>query len=108
FAGASGSGSARWKYGMYLPAGWSQLIFPSSASMPMASVVNDLVQLAIGNRVSPVTADTLFPIASCTKSFTTLAMGMLADEGKMSWDHPAGKYIPYFHLADPLPDAPAN
>jgi len=57
---------------------------------------------------APVTADTVFPIASCTKSFTTLAMGMLADEGKMSWDDPVGKHIPYFHLADPLADAQVN
>src|SRR2546423_1032700 len=31
---------------------------------------------AIGTS-DPVTPDTVFPIASCTKSFTTLAMGML-------------------------------
>src|SRR5260370_42255519 len=36
----------------------------------------------------PVTPDTVFPIASCTKSFTTLAMGMLADEDKLGWDDP--------------------
>ncbi len=52
----------------------------------------------------PVTADTLFPIASCTKSFTTTAMAILVDEGKMSWDDSPRKYVPYFHLSDPLAD----
>lgn len=53
---------------------------------------------------APVTPDTLFPIASCTKSFTTTAMAMLVDEGKMDWDDPPRKYVPYFHLSDPLVD----
>src|SRR6476646_9460454 len=51
-----------------------------------------------------VTPDTLFPIASCTKSFTTTAMALLVDEGKMSWDDPPRKYVPYFRLSDPLAD----
>lgn len=53
----------------------------------------------------PVTPDTLFPIASCTKGFTTTAMAMLVDEGKMAWDDPVRKHVPYFRLADPLADA---
>src|ERR1043166_4570700 len=52
-----------------------------------------------------VTADTVFPIASCTKSFTTLAMGMLADDGKLDWDDPVKKHVSYFRLSDPLADA---
>jgi CubicO group peptidase (beta-lactamase class C family) len=51
-----------------------------------------------------VTPDTLFPIASCTKSFTTAGMALLVDEGKMKWDDPPRKYVPYFHLSDPLVD----
>jgi CubicO group peptidase (beta-lactamase class C family) len=51
-----------------------------------------------------VTPDTLFPIASCTKSFTTTAMALLVDEGKMKWDDPPSQYVPYFHLSDPLVD----
>jgi CubicO group peptidase (beta-lactamase class C family) len=51
-----------------------------------------------------VTPKTLFPIASCSKSFTTTAMALLVDEGKMSWDDPPRKYVPYFHLSDPLVD----
>jgi CubicO group peptidase (beta-lactamase class C family) len=62
-----------------------------------------------GTRVAgtdgPVTADTVFPIASCTKSFTTLAMAMLVDDDRLGWDDPVRKHLPYFHLADPLADA---
>ena len=53
----------------------------------------------------PVTDDTVFPIASCTKSFTTLAMGMLVDDGKLDWDDPVKKHVPYFRLSDPCADA---
>jgi CubicO group peptidase (beta-lactamase class C family) len=53
----------------------------------------------------PVTPDTVFPIASCTKAFTTIGMAMLVDEGKMAWDDPVRKHLDYFHLADPLADA---
>jgi CubicO group peptidase (beta-lactamase class C family) len=52
-----------------------------------------------------VTPDTVFPIASCSKAFTTTAMAMLVDEGKMDWDDPVRKHLAYFHLADPLVDA---
>jgi CubicO group peptidase (beta-lactamase class C family) len=51
-----------------------------------------------------ITPDTLFPLASCTKAFTTTAMAMLVDEGKMDWDDPVRKHLPYFHLDDPLAD----
>jgi CubicO group peptidase (beta-lactamase class C family) len=52
-----------------------------------------------------VTPDTLFPIASCTKAFTTAAMAALVDDGKMGWDDPVRKHVPFFRLADPLADA---
>ncbi|HZP80114.1 MAG TPA: serine hydrolase [Chthonomonadaceae bacterium] len=53
----------------------------------------------------PVTPDTLFAIASTTKAFTTTAIAMLADEGKMQWDDPVRKHLPFFRLSDPLADA---
>src|SRR5437763_1959980 len=56
----------------------------------------------------PVTPDTIFPLASCTKAFTTTAMAMLVDEGKMAWDDPVRKHVPFFHLADPTADANAT
>jgi CubicO group peptidase (beta-lactamase class C family) len=42
----------------------------------------------------PVTSRTLFPIASNTKLFTAVAMGMLVEEGKMAWDEPVSDHVP--------------
>jgi CubicO group peptidase (beta-lactamase class C family) len=47
---------------------------------------------------TPVSADTLFPIGSATKAFTTLLLGQLADDGKLDWDHPVRDYLPDFKL----------
>jgi len=52
-----------------------------------------------------IDADTIFPLASCTKSFTTTAMAMLVDKGKMKWDDPVRKHVDFFHLSDPSADA---
>ncbi|MCI0376466.1 MAG: serine hydrolase [Gemmataceae bacterium] len=57
------------------------------------------------DKAGPVTPDTVFPIGSCTKSFTCLAVAQLAEQGKLSWDDPVRKYVPYFRLADPFADA---
>jgi CubicO group peptidase (beta-lactamase class C family) len=46
----------------------------------------------------PVTPETLFAIGSSTKAFTASLIGMLVDEGKMSWDDPVTKFLPYFEL----------
>jgi CubicO group peptidase (beta-lactamase class C family) len=51
-----------------------------------------------------VTPDTLFPIASCTKAFTTTALAMLVSKGKMLWDDPVRNYLEYFRLFDPSAD----
>ncbi|MBW6492750.1 MAG: serine hydrolase [Lentimicrobium sp.] len=48
-----------------------------------------------------VDENTLFAVASNTKSFTTTALGMLVDEGKLNWDDPVNKYLPWFKLYDP-------
>ncbi len=42
----------------------------------------------------PVTPDSLFRIASMTKSFTALSILKLRDEGKLSLDAPAETYVP--------------
>ena len=52
----------------------------------------------------PVTPDTLFDIGSCTKAFTSAAIAMLVDDGKMQWDGKVNEYLPFFHLHDPLAD----
>jgi len=53
----------------------------------------------------PVTPDTRFAICSATKAFTATALGILVDEGKLNWDDPVRKHLPYFKLSDPLADA---
>jgi CubicO group peptidase (beta-lactamase class C family) len=52
----------------------------------------------------PVTPDTVFPLASCTKGFTTAVMAMLVDDGRLRWDDPVRKHLDWFHLGDPLAD----
>src|SRR5262245_26939236 len=52
----------------------------------------------------PVTPDTIFAIGSLTKAFTAAALGLLVDEGKVAWDDPVRKHLPWFRLADPLAD----
>ena len=48
-----------------------------------------------------VDADTLFGIGSNTKAFTTAALAMLVDEGKLGWDDRVIDHLPDFRLADP-------
>ena len=56
---------------------------------------------------APVTADTVFRIASMTKSFTAMAVMKLRDEGKLSLDDPAERYVPELKgLKYPTTDSP--
>src|SRR5262245_22920996 len=48
-----------------------------------------------------VTPDTVFPIASCAKSFTAACVALLVEEGKLRWDDPVVKHLPGFELSDP-------
>jgi len=50
----------------------------------------------------PVTTKTIFAIGSISKSFTSLSMGMLNDEGKLDWDKPLRNYLPEFQMYDPV------
>lgn len=57
---------------------------------------------------APVNPNTVFRIASMTKSFTAMAILKLRDQGKLSLDDPVSKYVPA--LADlpyPTKDSPA-
>ncbi|MBA4062347.1 MAG: hypothetical protein C0501_01315 [Isosphaera sp.] len=56
-------------------------------------------------RPAPVTADTVFPLASCTKALTTAALASLVDDGVIGWDDPVRKHLPGFGLSDPNADA---
>jgi CubicO group peptidase (beta-lactamase class C family) len=55
---------------------------------------------------APVTPETVFRIASMTKSFTAMAILKLRDEGKLSLDDPVAKYLPELtKLAYPTSDS---
>lgn len=56
---------------------------------------------------SPVDADTVFRIASMTKSFTAMSILKLRDEGKLALDDPAERYVPELKgLKYPTSDSP--
>jgi len=48
----------------------------------------------------PVTAQTTFFIASGAKSFTSMMLGLLVNEGKLEWDKPIRNYLPGFKMVD--------
>ena len=52
----------------------------------------------------PVDMDTMFGIASMSKSITCLALSILETEGKLSWEDPVCKYFPDFRV----PGAPRD
>lgn len=56
-------------------------------------------------RRKKMTADTLYPIASTSKALNTTLLGMLVDEGRLSWDAPVQHYLPRFRLRDPVASA---
>jgi CubicO group peptidase (beta-lactamase class C family) len=49
----------------------------------------------------PMTVDTSMMIGSTGKSLTTMMMGTLVDDGKMTWDTPAQEILPSFAVKDP-------
>ena len=56
---------------------------------------------------APVTPDTVFRIASMTKSFTAMSILKLRDEGKLSLDDPVARYVPALAgLPYPTKDSP--
>ncbi len=72
--------------------------------MAIAVVKDDEVVLTHGfgvanvEKETPVTPETIFAIGSSTKAFTSTLVGMLVDDGKMKWDDPVAKYLPYFQM----------
>src|SRR5215210_4438121 len=52
-------------------------------------------------RTEPVDGATLFAVASNTKAFTAAALATLVDEGRLKWDDPVTKHLPWFQLYDP-------
>jgi len=57
---------------------------------------------------APVDGNTLFNMASTTKAVVAIAMGMLVDDGKLSWDDKVVDHLPYFKLSDPYITADAR
>ena len=47
-------------------------------------------------------ANTLFAIASNSKAFTSAAIALLVQEGKLKWDTKVKDILPYFEVYDPL------
>ena len=54
------------------------------------------------DRNLPVTAQTIFPIGSSTKTFTAAVCASLVDEGRLEWDRPVREYLPGFRMSDPV------
>jgi CubicO group peptidase (beta-lactamase class C family) len=77
------------------------------AGLALAIVRGDTVIFARGfgtresGTAAPVDANTLFAIGSNTKAFTAAGVGLLVEEGRMSWDDPVTKHLPEFQLHDP-------
>jgi CubicO group peptidase (beta-lactamase class C family) len=46
----------------------------------------------------PVTPNTVFPVASCSKTFTSALIGMAEKENKIQIDKPVHNYLPEFEL----------
>ncbi|MBM4186588.1 MAG: serine hydrolase [Gemmatimonadetes bacterium] len=76
-------------------------------AVAVAVVVRDSVVFAKGYGVleqgKPARADehTIFAIGSSSKAFTTAALAMLVDEGKLKWDDRAAERLPGWELGDP-------
>jgi len=51
---------------------------------------------------APVDTRTQFGIASNTKVFTATALALLVEEGKVEWDAPVIRYLPWFAMYDPF------
>lgn len=75
--------------------------------LAIAVVKNDSVVYAKGfgvrtlGRADSVNAQTMFGMMSTTKAMTALAVAMLVDSGKVAWNDPVTKHLPWFQLSDP-------
>src|SRR5262245_8142433 len=74
------------------------------AGLAVAIVKKDSILFArgygyrdVGNKL-PVNENTVFPIASCSKSFTTALIGMAEKEGKIKLNKPVYTYFPGLQL----------
>lgn len=72
----------------------------------IAVVKDGKLLLAAGSGVrevdkeAPVDADTMFQLASVSKTFTAAAVAAMVDTDKLKWEQPARKVLPDFKLED--------
>ncbi len=57
-------------------------------------------------RKTPATSQTVYRIASITKTFTATAVMQLRDAGRLRLDDPVATHLPWFTYRDTFPDAP--
>jgi CubicO group peptidase (beta-lactamase class C family) len=75
--------------------------------LAVAVVKDDTVVFAKGYGVralgspEPVGVHTRFANASTTKAFTSMAVAIMVDEGRIHWDDPLTKHLPTFVMPDP-------
>ena len=76
------------------------------AGMATAIVVDDRVAYerelgyADASTGAPVTADTVFRLASLSKGFATAITGILVDDGRFGWNTRLADVLPFFQLKD--------
>lgn len=90
-----------WVERQHMPGAVLGIVIDGELVWVKAAGVQDIVSRA------PVTPDTVFRIASMTKSFTAMSILKLRDEGKLSLDDPVARYVPALAgLPYPTKDSP--
>ena len=56
----------------------------------------------VNGETKRVNTSSMYGIASLSKAFTAVAMGMLVEEGKVNWDDKVIKHLPSWKLNDPV------
>lgn len=104
-AGMAGDSSDRAKLAALVPV-WEQALEDLRVPGVAISVVRGeevLLARGFGRRDVEsdlsVNADTMYYIASSTKSFVAMAIQILAEEGRVDLDAPVARYLPRFRLA---------
>ncbi|MEO6323499.1 MAG: serine hydrolase [Thermoanaerobaculia bacterium] len=85
----------------------SAMVEEKIPGMAYAVVKDDQVVFAKGFGVkklgesAPIDDHTIFEVGSTTKAFTAALLGMLVDEGKLSWDDRVVDILPDFRMYEP-------
>ncbi|MEK9158328.1 MAG: serine hydrolase [Patescibacteria group bacterium] len=103
----------------YSSAQIDSLVAKTMAMMPLAGISISVVKdgkvvhskgygITHVNSTEKVNENTLFAIASNSKAFTTMALAILVDEGKLTWQDKVADHIPEFKMYDPYVTANFN